>query len=167
LSPSKPVIISDHTIPTPKGDRIVVSKKVAIRGQDGEPEYLLTLLDDVTERRQAEQRITHMAHSDALTDLPNRAAFSERLSAILKLAQAERRSFAILCMDLDSFKEVNDIYGHAVGDTLLCMVADRLRSIGGDIYIARLGGDEFTIIAETASDRASAAYRSAARRLCR
>ena len=50
-------------------------------------------------------------------------------------------------MDLDSFKEVNDIYGHAVGDTLLCMVADRLRSIGGDIYIARLGGDEFTIIA--------------------
>ena len=144
----QPVIISDHTIPTSKGDRIVVSKKVAIRGQDGKPEYLLTLLDDVTERRQAEQRITHMAHSDALTDLPNRAAFSERLSAILKLSQAQRRSFAVLCMDLDSFKEVNDIYGHAVGDTLLCMVADRLRSIDGDIYIARLGGDEFTIIAE-------------------
>ena len=143
----QPIVIRDHIVPTPKGDRLVTSKKVIIPGDDGKPEYLLTLIDDVTERRQAEQRIAHMAHSDPLTDLPNRAAFNERLSATLKLAKAERRSFAILCMDLDGFKEVNDIYGHAVGDLLLCQVADRLRAVAGGIFIARLGGDEFTIIA--------------------
>lgn len=139
----------DHSVNSPgQGVRVITAKKVAIRGDDGNAEYLLTVIDDVTERRQSEQRIAHMAHSDSLTDLPNRAAFNEYLSTELKLAQAKAGSFAVLCMDLDGFKEVNDIYGHAVGDALLCQVADRLRANCDGIFVARLGGDEFTIIAD-------------------
>jgi len=139
--------VRDHAISTDKGDRLITTKKVAILGDDGAPEYILTLIDDVTEKRRTEQRIAHMAHSDPLTDLPNRAAFSERLSVTLKQAEAEHGNFAILCMDLDGFKSINDIYGHAVGDALLCQIADRLRNVAEDCFIARLGGDEFTIIA--------------------
>lgn len=147
----QPLVIRDQSIQTlGRGARIVNTTKVTIQGDDEKPEYLLTLMDDVTERRKAEQRIEHLAHSDSLTDLPNRTAFNERLTAILKLARAEGRGFAILCMDLDEFKEVNDVYGHIVGDLLLCRVADRLRAVADGIFIARLGGDEFTIIADIA-----------------
>ena len=143
------IIIPDHPIPTPeRGVRLVAAKKVAIQGDDGKPKYVLTLIDDVTERRGAEQRIAHMAHSDPLTDLPNRAAFNERLAATLRSAEADGRSFAILCMDLDDFKQVNDVYGHTVGDLLLCQIADRLRAVADGVFVARLGGDEFTIIAD-------------------
>jgi diguanylate cyclase (GGDEF)-like protein len=66
----------------------------------------------------------------------------------LRLAEAEGRGFAILCMDLDDFKQVNDVYGHTVGDLLLCQIADRLRAVADSAFVARLGGDEFTIIAD-------------------
>jgi diguanylate cyclase (GGDEF)-like protein/PAS domain S-box-containing protein len=147
LRTGQPAIGLDHVVSSPgQGDRIITSKKIAIRGADGSPEYLLTLLDDVTDRRRAEQRIAHMAHSDALTDLPNRAAFNERLGTTLASAEAKDENFELLFMDLDGFKEVNDIYGHAVGDLLLCQVAERLRAAAEGAFIARLGGDEFTII---------------------
>lgn len=149
LLTEQPFTTHDHAVNSPgHGVRLVTSKKVAIRGDDGKQEYLLTVIDDVTERRQSEQRIAHMAHSDPLTDLPNRAAFNDCLSTTLKLAKEKAGSFAILCMDLDDFKEVNDVYGHAVGDALLCQVADRVRANGEGVFIARLGGDEFTIIAD-------------------
>jgi diguanylate cyclase (GGDEF)-like protein/PAS domain S-box-containing protein len=153
IDSDQPLISNDYHIPTQKGDRLVYSNKVMIPGADGKPEYLLTLFDDVTERRESEKRIAHMAHSDPLTDLPNRTAFNECLALTLRLAEVERRSFAILCMDLDGFKDINDVYGHAVGDLLLCQVADRLRAVAGCVFIARLGGDEFTIIADSGGDR--------------
>jgi diguanylate cyclase (GGDEF)-like protein/PAS domain S-box-containing protein len=152
IDSDQPLISHDYHIPTQKGDRLVYSNKVMIPGADGKPEYLLTLFDDVTERRESEKRIAHMAHSDPLTDLPNRTAFNEYLALTLRLADVERRSFAILCMDLDGFKDINDVYGHAVGDLLLCRVADRLRAVAGGVFIARLGGDEFTIIADSGWD---------------
>jgi diguanylate cyclase (GGDEF)-like protein/PAS domain S-box-containing protein len=149
LLSEQPIFIFDHAVPTPKqGVRLVTSKKVPIQGLDGTPEYILTMLDDVTERRKTEQRIAHMAHSDSLTDLPNRVAFNECLAATLKLAAAESRSFAILALDLDGFKQINDVYGHTVGDLVLCRVADRLRAVADGAFVARLGGDEFTIIAD-------------------
>jgi diguanylate cyclase (GGDEF)-like protein/PAS domain S-box-containing protein len=152
LHSDKPIVALDHFIPTSKrGVRIVTSKKVAIKGSNGKPEYLLSVIDDVTERREAERRISHMALNDLLTDLPNRAAFNERLSTTLKEAGADRRSFAIMCMDLDNFKEVNDVYGHAVGDLLLRQVAGRLRGGLSGAFVARLGGDEFTIISGNGS----------------
>jgi diguanylate cyclase (GGDEF)-like protein/PAS domain S-box-containing protein len=151
------ILSRDFTVTTSKrGTRTLVSKRAIIKGDDGNPEYYLSVLDDVTERRQSEQRIAHMAHSDSLTDLPNRIAFNERLALTLSTAEAEGKGFAILCIDLDDFKEVNDVYGHTVGDLLLCRVADRLRTAADGGFIARLGGDEFTIIADN-EDRSSAA----------
>jgi diguanylate cyclase (GGDEF)-like protein/PAS domain S-box-containing protein len=153
----QPIFIFDHNISTHKqGVRLVTSMKVPIQGVDGTPEYILTVLDDVTERRKAEQRIALMAHRDPLTNLPNRAGFNECLASKLKLAAAESKSFAILCIDLDGFKQINDVYGHTVGDLLLCRVADRLRAVADGVFVARLGGDEFTIIADN-EDRSSSA----------
>jgi diguanylate cyclase (GGDEF)-like protein/PAS domain S-box-containing protein len=144
-----PLHVLEHPITVPGwGVRFVTSTKVPIFGSDGKPEYILGLIDDVTERRQADKKIAHLAHSDSLTDLPNRAAFNKCLASMLTSAQVEGRNFAVLCMDLDGFKEVNDVYGHSVGDSLLCKVADRLRAVADGAFVARLGGDEFTIIAE-------------------
>jgi diguanylate cyclase (GGDEF)-like protein len=102
--------------------------------------------EDVTERRGAEKQIAYMAHHDLLTDLPNRTAFSERFTAVLDHAAASGESFAVLCIDLDRFKEVNDVFGHSAGDGLLREVSRLLRAAAGDAFLARLGGDEFTVI---------------------
>ena len=102
--------------------------------------------EDVTERRRAEQKIAHMARHDALTDLPNRVLLRERLEHELKRVK-RGESLAVLCLDLDHFKSVNDTLGHPVGDELLKVVADRLRHCTREPdTIARLGGDEFAII---------------------
>src|SRR5262249_51541594 len=98
-----------------------------------------------------------MAHHDPLTDLPNRAAFNEHLSATLAKVSAKDEQFAILSVDFDRFKEVNDVFGHAVGDALLCQVAKRLQAAAGDAFIARLGGDEFSFIAEGEQPAAASA----------
>ena len=101
---------------------------------------------DITEQRRVEEKIAHMAHHDALTGLPNRVLLRERLN--YHLSSVHRgASFAVLCLDLDYFKQVNDTLGHPVGDALLCAVANRLRECVRDTdVVARLGGDEFAII---------------------
>jgi diguanylate cyclase (GGDEF)-like protein len=102
--------------------------------------------EDVTERRCAEERIAHMAGHDALTDLPNRVLLRERLEHELKRVK-RGENLAVLCLDLDHFKSVNDTLGHPIGDELLKLVADRLRGCTREPdTIARLGGDEFAII---------------------
>jgi diguanylate cyclase (GGDEF)-like protein/PAS domain S-box-containing protein len=136
-----------HAIETPgNGTRIVTSSRLPMFGDDGKPQYLLAVIDDVTERKQAEERIAHMAHHDALTDLPNRAAFTECLRSSVEKAAKANESFAVMCMDLDRFKEVNDVFGHSVGDALLREVSRRLQGAAAGAVVARLGGDEFTLI---------------------
>jgi diguanylate cyclase (GGDEF)-like protein len=111
------------------------------------------LQSEIVERRNAEERFEHLAHHDPLTGLPNRLMFAEQLRHSLGLAERARRSLAVLFIDLDRFKEVNDSYGHAVGDELLVAATRRLVSHlrAGDT-LARLGGDEFVCIVEDVRD---------------
>ena len=113
----------------------------------GDRAAFLVAAADITERRRAEARIAHMAHHDGLTNLPNRALFQERLKKALEQAEAGNKRVAVLYVDLDLFKNVNDSFGHPIGDRLLTMVAERLRSeVRGNNLVARLGGDEFAVI---------------------
>ncbi|MDA9456395.1 hypothetical protein XI00_19510 [Bradyrhizobium sp. CCBAU 21359] len=108
--------------------------------------------EDLTERRRAEARIAHMAHHDALTGLPNRTLFHERMIAALERAE-DGGAFAVMLLDLDRFKTVNDTLGHPVGDALLKSVAERLSETVRPIdLVARLGGDEFAVLAIDASN---------------
>jgi diguanylate cyclase (GGDEF)-like protein/PAS domain S-box-containing protein len=136
-----------HEIETPaNGKHKVASKRLTILDDDGKPEYLLGLVEDVTERARAEERIAHMAHHDALTDLPNRTLLRERLEAALVYAR-RGESLAVHYLDLDHFKSINDTLGHSIGDELLKMVAERLRGCVREAdTVARLGGDEFAIV---------------------
>ncbi len=107
----------------------------------------LVAIVDVTAKRQAEARIAHMAHHDALTGLPNRVLFHERLDETLMRVRRYAEIIAVLYLDLDQFKNVNDTLGHPVGDKLLVAVADRLRTCLRECdMIARFGGDEFAVL---------------------
>jgi diguanylate cyclase (GGDEF)-like protein/PAS domain S-box-containing protein len=150
-------ILEGYDIETPRnGVRTINSKRLVIRGADGQPQYLLVMTEDVTEKRRAEARIKHLAHHDPLTNLPNRASFNAHLAEAIDRADATGGGFAALCIDLDRFKEINDVFGHSVGDALLCQVSARMREVAGNAFIARLGGDEFTIILQ-GSDQPEAA----------
>jgi diguanylate cyclase (GGDEF)-like protein/PAS domain S-box-containing protein len=142
------LLSDEHTFNTPAGGaRIIVSNRVVIHAGDGAPRYLLTVIEDITERKQSEQRIAHLAHHDALTGLPNRVLFREQLEQSLKRVRSHGRRLALLYLDLDRFKSVNDTLGHPVGDELLKEVALRLRGcIGESDFVARLGGDEFAVV---------------------
>ena len=154
----KSMFFDEHTIATPgNGTRIVTATRLPVMGADGKPQYLISLIRDVTNRKRHEQRIAHLANHDLLTDLPNRAAFNSCLAATLDLATLSKESFAVLCIDLDRFKTVNDVFGHAAGDTLLGEVARRLETAGQGAFLARVGGDEFTIITPTGPEPATAA----------
>jgi len=109
--------------------------------------------EDITERRRIEERITHLAHYDALTDLPNRTMFHEHLRGELA-AIADGEELAVHYIDIDEFKGVNDALGHLVGDELLKSVAESLRSCAGPTdFVARLGGDEFAIVQSAVSSQ--------------
>jgi diguanylate cyclase (GGDEF)-like protein/PAS domain S-box-containing protein len=128
------------------GHRYVTSKRIGIRDQAGETRYIINVVDDVTDRRRADERIAHLAHYDALTDLPNRVLFREQIERELQRT-SRGEQFALLYIDIDEFKGINDSLGHHVGDELLKAVAARIRScIGETDLIARLGGDEFAVI---------------------
>jgi diguanylate cyclase (GGDEF)-like protein/PAS domain S-box-containing protein len=117
-----------------------------LRDADGEPQYQLALMEDTTERRLLNLRLRYEATHDALTGLPNRTLFFERLEKVL--SQGGDRRFGLCYLDLDGFKTINDSLGHAAGDRLLVEVADRLQSCAtapGEM-VARLGGDEFVAL---------------------
>jgi diguanylate cyclase (GGDEF)-like protein/PAS domain S-box-containing protein len=151
----------EHSIVTPNNkSRVITATRLPIVGDDGQAQYLVTVIQDVTERKLAEARIAHMAHHDALTGLPNRAAFNERFESALAQAARTNEPFAVMCIDLDRFKEINDVFGHAVGDDLLCALTTRLQTAAGNALLARLGGDEFALIATEKPFPASAAQLS-------
>lgn len=108
---------------------------------------------DITERRKAEEVLQQMAHYDVLTGLPNRALFSDRVQQALAESKRDRKCLAIMFIDLDKFKPVNDNYGHAVGDLLLKEVANRIKlSLRESDTVARIGGDEFVVLLKNIKD---------------
>ena len=158
LRSTEVVVSREQRISIPNvGDRMVSSRKAAIRDDNGKAQYLLAVLEDVTEQRRADERIYYLAHNDSLTDLPNRASFVDYLAATLDVASKTDEQFSILCLDLDRFKEANDVYGHLVGDGLLREAACRLRTAADGAFLARVGGDEFTLIVKNGSQPAAAA----------
>ena len=125
---------------------------------DGKPKWLDGVIIDVTERKQAEEAIRNLAFVDTLTHLPNRRFLLDRLRQGLANSRRHGHHGALLFVDLDHFKAVNDTYGHEAGDKLLCEVAYRLRqSVREGDTVARLGGDEFVVMLEDLSDSAEAA----------
>jgi diguanylate cyclase (GGDEF)-like protein len=105
------------------------------------------LVSDITDRKQAEQKLRHIAYYDALTNLPNRELFSDRLHQAIIQARRHKRMFAVMILDVDRFKGINDTLGHKIGDSLLQYVSERLvNSIREGDTVARLGGDEFIIL---------------------
>jgi diguanylate cyclase (GGDEF)-like protein/PAS domain S-box-containing protein len=139
-------IAQEQPVETRSGTRLISSKKMLVRDEHGEPQYVLSLGEDVTDQKRARDQIAYLERHDPLTNLPNRVAFNDRLTATLSGATDAERMFAILSIDLDRFKEVNDVFGQTAGDTLLCEVGRRLGAAADGGYLARLGGDEFALI---------------------
>lgn len=103
------------------------------------------------------EQVRHMAYHDALTNIPNRKMLEERLNSVLLLSQKNMSKFALLFVDLDNFKVVNDVYGHSVGDEVLVEAADRLKEIiRGDDIVGRFGGDEFIILLSSIKEEKNA-----------
>ncbi len=129
----------------------VLASYLQIEYQD-EP-AILGWLYDITDRKQMEEKVQHLAHHDPLTGLPNRILLDDRLQQSLTIAERENTSVALMFVDLDKFKPVNDSYGHKIGDLMLQAVAKRIRKcLRKSDSVARIGGDEFVILLPEVGD---------------
>ena len=157
---------------TKDGRKIPVSFSIsAMNDADGKPLGLICMAQDITERKRAEEQITRMAYYDSLTNLPNRKLFQDRLYLAIAHSMRHQRLLALLFLDLDDFKRINDIFGHSIGDLLLKEVAERLRlsvrksdsltrylvEDDSNFIVARFGGDEFAVILPEIRDADDAA----------
>lgn len=121
-----------------------------IHDDQGQVSHYVAVFSDISAMKNSEHELAHLAHHDPLTDLPNRLLFTDRAEQALASAQVHKRGCALLLMDLDHFKIINDSLGHNVGDQLLKLVAERLSDLfGPGVTLARLGGDEFAVLAES------------------
>ncbi|NQZ96756.1 MAG: EAL domain-containing protein [Myxococcales bacterium] len=166
---------AEQTVSLPTGEYVYDVHYSPVCGPNGRVRSVLSLSLDITDRVRAEEQIRSLAFYDSLTGLPNRRFFLERLEAALDSARRHGRLMALLFLDLDHFKRVNDTLGHSAGDRLLAQVAERLQSCvrtsdavartsasEGDTSVSRLGGDEFTLLLSeisTANDAAAVADR--------
>jgi diguanylate cyclase (GGDEF)-like protein/PAS domain S-box-containing protein len=129
--------------------RWTLSRGLAVRDAEGHATRMAGSGTDITQRKQAEERLLQLAFHDPLTELPNRALFMERLEHAAARALRRQNLFAVLFVDLDRFKLLNDSFGHMIGDQLLIAVAKRLKAgLRPEDTIARLGGDEFVVLLE-------------------
>jgi len=140
---------------TPIWVRITVAAK---RGPDGGVLHDISIVEDISDRRLAEERVHYLATHDEMTNLPNRAMFGQLLAHAIEQGRRYGRRFAVLFLDLDRFKIINDCLGHEAGDELLKVMAARLReSLRSSDVVARLGGDEFVLLVEELDDAQAAA----------
>lgn len=158
------VQVAETLVATVAGDRTLRSRALLCKNLEGQSNYVLFVAEDVTDELAAHAQIQHMAHHDALTGLPNRTLFNERLSQALERDLYTGRLIGVLCLDLDNFKNINDALGHAFGDKLLRALGKRLRGeLREHDTLARLGGDEFAIVLTALEDYEAAG--STAKRL--
>lgn len=130
----------------------------AVRDENQKVTHYVSVFSDITQLKNAAERLDYLAHHDPLTDLPNRLLLFARLEHCIKLSSREHKSAALLILDLDRFKDVNDSFGHLSGDELLQKVAVRLTGrLRGVDTVARLGGDEFAVLLEDLSHPQDAA----------
>ena len=140
------LLTEEHPISTKDGLRLFLTRRMTVLDDAGEPQYLIKTHEDVTDRRQTKSRMAHMAYHDGLTDLPNRAAFLQALAQMIEACAGTDEEFAVLSVDLDGLKEINDVFGHAIGDKLLVEVSRRIQTSARGGVVARLCGDEFGLI---------------------
>ncbi|SHN06085.1 PAS domain S-box-containing protein/diguanylate cyclase (GGDEF) domain-containing protein [Pseudomonas asturiensis] len=130
----------------------------SIKGDDGQPRHFVAVFSDMTAIKRSERELAQLAHYDALTGLPNRLLLTDRISQALVSARSSKRGCALLLIDLDHFKIINDSLGHSAGDELLRAVAERLNGLlESDMTLARLGGDEFALLARHCQQMVQAA----------
>ncbi|KPX43639.1 Sensory box-containing diguanylate cyclase [Pseudomonas syringae pv. helianthi] len=130
----------------------------SVIGDDGQPRHFVAVFSDITAIKRSEQELAQLIHFDGLTDLPNRLLLTDRISQALTSARASKRGCALLLIDLDHFKNINDSLGHNVGDDVLKAVAERLKSVSGnEMTLARPGGDEFALLIKNCSQMVQAA----------
>ncbi|MGJ4949538.1 bifunctional diguanylate cyclase/phosphodiesterase [Bradyrhizobium sp. HKCCYLS20291] len=148
------LFLSEHPWQSPAlGLRYITSRRIAVADDTHRPRYLINVIEDTTERRLADEKIAHLAHFDALTELPNRVLFRERIAEEVERAR-HGKFFALLYIDVDEFKAINDSLGHHVGDELLKTIASRIKNcLAPEDMVARLGGDEFAVLLTMAADR--------------
>jgi diguanylate cyclase (GGDEF)-like protein/PAS domain S-box-containing protein len=158
-----------HMHPVGGGQSVPVEifARVMDDGARAETRGLMVLaIRDLRERRSAEEKIRYLAEHDGLTGLPNRNAMQSRLTAALDRVEASGETLALICVDLDHFKEANDLHGHLAGDAVLVEAARRLQdSVTAPSFAARLGGDEFVVVQITDEDQPTAAAELAGRLL--
>ncbi|MBU0751171.1 MAG: EAL domain-containing protein [Gammaproteobacteria bacterium] len=131
----------------------------AVRGGDGELTHYISVMTDISTMKETQTRLDFLAHHDVLTSLPNRLLFNDRLGHAIDRAQREKHAVALLFIDLDRFKNVNDSLGHHVGDLLLVEASHRLKDLVRRAdTVARLGGDEFVVLMENVESQIAAAY---------
>jgi len=142
--------VYETSITTPDGKQHeAIYYKATFTRADGSVAGLIGTIIDITERKQAEARVLHLAHYDELTGLPNRTMFHQRVGHALAQARRSGKELAILFIDLDHFKKINDTLGHEAGDRALKLIAERLRGcLRESDTVGRLGGDEFVVLIE-------------------
>jgi diguanylate cyclase (GGDEF)-like protein/PAS domain S-box-containing protein len=147
----------EHRVLTRDGRERHVFERGRYFYENGKPKRIVGAILDITERKHAEERLRRLAEHDSLTDLPNRALIRARLSAAIERAEREGTQLAVLFVDLDRFKSINDTIAHAAGDQLLCEISLRLIStLEGRGEVGRPGGDEFMILLEDLLDETAA-----------
>ncbi|MBK8162282.1 MAG: EAL domain-containing protein [Gammaproteobacteria bacterium] len=130
-----------------------------VRGPKGETSHYVGVFADISDAKEAEARLEYLAYHDSLTELPNRILLLDRLKHAMDKAERSQTMVAVLFLDLDRFKHVNDSLGHAAGDQLLQQVTSRIHAVcRDDDTLARIGGDEFVLVMEDLKDAANAAY---------
>ncbi|WP_368640103.1 EAL domain-containing protein [Castellaniella ginsengisoli] len=155
--------VSQMTVRPRQGEpRVFLTIKAPMRDPDGALEAICTVATDITERLRAEETAHHLSVYDTLTGLPNRRTALAHLTQMIEAAQQGRSIGALLLIDLDGFKRINDMHGHATGDEVLCSIADRLRaSVRDRDLVSRVSADEFLVLLDSLGGNVNDAARNA------